>query len=404
MRELNYRCLPLKISIGKLKNLLTDVIDLLDFEESSLAELRSLLDFDYALNKFLNTYGDYVSEDSSFLFYDASYTSKLDDLIALEERKSDKLLISQISHLLTHDSTLRSYVDITIPLNLYDYLLNIESEIEKQYRNLSYLAIQGKEHQKSYREVQNIIRKLTLKKRIIYLNIERYLSKYTYIDLINYIDKKLSKEDKSDFTFILEDINFDESDILEDAIKRHLFINSETSETNLKKRFQIKAFGEDENIKHSQIKFYDTFLHLLDQEIIKNSPKVYTEELITIKYKIMNAIDSIYDRALFLAEKEVTEEVSFEEDYTFMQYEIYYLTTELLNYDDSAYVNSNYHSQNIILYTNNVIKKLLIETYYLLTGDEEIVSYIKGHKLYNVNTISSKLLRKMVKESKNNSL
>ena len=118
----------------------------------------------------------------------------------------------------------------------------------------------------------------------------------------------------------------------------------------------------------------------------------------------MNAIDSIYDRALFLAEKEVTEEVSFEEDYTFMQYEIYYLTTELLNYDDSAYVNSNYHSQNILLYTNNVIKKLLIETYYLLTGDEEIVSYIKGHKLYNVNTISSKLLRKMVKESKNNSL
>ena len=58
-------------------------------------------------------------------------------------------------------------------------------------------------------------------------------------------------------------------------------------------------------------------------------------------------------------------------------------------YDNEQYRNDDYSVDNTLVYLNNIIKKLLIETYYKLTGDNKIVDEIKGNPLYGINTISS---------------
>ena len=77
-----------------------------------------------------------------------------------------------------------------------------------------------------------------------------------------------------------------------------------------------------------------------------------------------------------------------------------YFIDELLMYNDEHYRNIECDTENTMIYLDNIVKKLLIQTYYKLTNDEEIVDMIKTNEKYGVNVISSSFLRDIVEKPK----
>ena len=120
-----------------------------------------------------------------------------------------------------------------------------------------------------------------------------------------------------------------------------------------------------------------------------------------IKYGLINALDSVYDTTLFMNDKDnITSNQKFDENYQFIESTVYYFIKELLMYDDNMYKNKEYNTDNIMVYLNNIMKKLLIETYYHLTKDENIINAIKNNELYGINTISSNYLKSIIDKPK----
>ena len=159
----------------------------------------------------------------------------------------------------------------------------------------------------------------------------------------------------------------------------------------------MNILKESRNLKYSKIKFYLTYLELLEKEIKKDNNMC--SELIIIKYRLMQVIDTMFDTALFI-NKDILKGIDFKEDYNFIEYEIYYFIKELLMYDDEKYRNKEFDTENIIIYIDGIVKKLLIKTYYKLTRDKRIIETIKNNKLYGVNSISSSLLKDIVEKPK----
>ena len=93
--------------------------------------------------------------------------------------------------------------------------------------------------------------------------------------------------------------------------------------------------------------------------------------------------------------------LDFKEDYSFIENIILYFTNEVLEYSDDRYEYDDKDFFNLTNYYFNIIKKLLIKTYYTLTGDKRIVDIIKSNKMYKVNNISSNLLDDAIEQSKN---
>lgn len=113
----------------------------------------------------------------------------------------------------------------------------------------------------------------------------------------------------------------------------------------------------------------------------------------------MNTLDSVFGMNLFMNYNSTYSE-EFNEDYSFMEREAYYLINELLEYDDYMYRNDDFALKNAMIYLNNIIKKLVIATYYELTDDKGIVDCILSNKLYGVNAISSNFLSGIINKPK----
>ena len=114
----------------------------------------------------------------------------------------------------------------------------------------------------------------------------------------------------------------------------------------------------------------------------------------------MNTLDSVYGLTLFMNNKDCINSSVSSENYVFIEGAVHYFVKELLMYDDGKYKNKDYNTDNIITYLNNIIKKLLIQTYYNLTNDKNIINEIKNNELYGINMISSKLLEDIINNPK----
>ena len=111
-------------------------------------------------------------------------------------------------------------------------------------------------------------------------------------------------------------------------------------------------------------------------------------------------MDSVYNTSLFMNNRDVILD-KFKGNYCFVRDAIYYFIKELLMYDDEKYRNEEYGTDNTMVYLNNIVKKLLIKTYYVITKDDKVIDIINDSGLYGINTISSDFIKDIIDKPKN---
>lgn len=332
------------------------------------------------------------------IVFDSFYLDELNDLIVEQKTECDILLLNEIDFLFENNIKILEILGVDLKKNLYNTLLDLDMEIEESYNILSDFDNYVGLSETNTKKLINNIKRLNLKRIVLIMDVNNLLSPMEYKDLIRY-SRNISEEtdDYEGLQFLLDDDYFDETTIMDDVFKKSLFTCNDLCYSTLRSKLMAQSDNEMENIKYSKIKFYLSFLELLEEEIAKENEISYV--LTAIKYRLINVIDTMYDTFIFL-NRDILSDVDFTQNYSFIEYDVKYFINELLMYDDSKYKNDDYNSENINVYTDNIIKALFIKTYYNLTHDITIVSMIKNNKLYGVNNISTSFISDIVEKYK----
>lgn len=398
IRTLNERSLPLEITTASLKKYLNKIIEKSYFTIEEKKELIDNFDFEYELSSLLEQYFQYFDNEGNVISFDESYIEDLGEMILEEFDECDEELIGNIDVVIEGNTEFLDILGVPIKKELYNYLIDVEKEIEEAYdeyaRIDSYVGL-------SEVDIKPLVKKITrgkMKKVISLVNVRNLLSYYEHHDLMQYGINVMNKNDDFDeLELLISDGTFDETDILDDVLLRSIFTGSDLYVSCMSESVMQNVLGISDDTKNSTIKFYLTFLDFLDKEI-DNCNELLSLELIRIKYRLIYAMDSVYGTFTVANKDYVYDE--YQENYNFIKKAIKYFIDELLMYDDERYRNSECDTDNTMVYLDNTVKKLLIETYYKLTSDNEVITMIKENELYGVNTISSGFLRDIVERNK----
>lgn len=398
-RTLNERSLPLNITKTKLANYLSKIIEKSYFTIEEKKELKDNFDFEYEISSLLDKYFEYFENNGDIISFDSEYTDELGNLILDEFGEYDEEFIGNIDIVVEGDTEFLDILGVPIKKELYNYLVNLEKDIEELYNEMcrldNYVGL-------TEVDTKTLIKKITqykIKKVVLLINAKNLLSYYEHHDLMQYGVNVVNRtEDFDDIELLINDDTFDATDILDDVLLKGVFTGDDLYTSSLSESVSQNVLGIRDDTRNSTIKFYVYFLKLLEKEI-KNSNELLKDELVTIKYRLVYILDSVYGTAIY-AGKDIIYDDDYEENYSFMDRTIRYFANEILMYADERYRNKECDTDNVMVYLNNIVKKLLIETYYKLTNNREVVDMIKENELYGVNSISSGFLRDIVEKHK----
>ena len=398
IRTLNERGMPLSLTRNTIRKYLSKLMEKSYFTIEEKKQMGEDFDFEYELSSLFDKYFEYFDNDGDIISYDEKNIEELGELILEEFEDYDEELISNFDVVIEGDTEFLDILGVPIKKELYNYLLDIEKELEEAYNEFcrldSYVGL-------SEVDIKPLIKKITslkMKKVIMLVNTKNLLSYYEHHDLMQYSINTMNRTDDFDeINLLISDGTFDETDILDDILLKSIFTGGELYISCISESIMQNVLGISDNIKNSTIKFYLTFLNLLDKEI-KNSNELLSEELNRVKYRLIYSLDSVYDTFTIVNKDYIYDE--YEENYSFINKTVKYFIDELLMYDDEQYRNKDCDTDNTMIYLDNIVKKLLIETYYKLTNDKSIINVIKENELYGVNTISSGFLKELVEKQK----
>ena len=398
IRTLNERGMPLSLTRNTIRKYLSKLMEKSYFTIEEKKQMGEDFDFEYELSSLFDKYFEYFDNDGDIISYDEKNIEELGELILEEFEDYDEELISNFDVVIEGDTEFLDILGVPIKKELYNYLLDIEKELEEAYNEFcrldSYVGL-------SEVDIKPLIKKITslkMKKVIMLVNTKNLLSYYEHHDLMQYSINTMNRTDDFDeINLLISDGTFDETDILDDILLKSIFTGGELYISCISESIMQNVLGISDNIKNSTIKFYLTFLNLLDKEI-KNSNELLSEELNRVKYRLIYSLDSVYDTFIVANKDFIYDE--YEENYNFINKTVKYFIDELLMYDDEQYRNKDCDTDNTMIYLDNVVKKLLIESYYKLTNDKDIINMIKENELYGVNNISSGFLKELVEKTK----
>lgn len=383
------------ISTKTLIIFLKELIGLLDFDKEELEDLIFDFDFSNELSFFLSEYEDYFQMEENIITLDDDVSiDKLKYLIEEVTYNYDVQFIIQIYNIISNNYCFLEILGININTQVYDFMLKLEEELEKEYLDFCYydLFYEEERYQK--------IKKIKLLKIIIdtmYINVNNSFDVVDNKNLLKYAkNSSRSMRDEERLLQIFDNPPFNQEYLLNNALDRAIFINEPVSkyvlsskmETSFKKR--NKSFNMDDM---ARLNFYLMYLKLLNNEINRVLNDDVKDELMITKYRLMYAIDSIYDLMNFNKEEEI---ININHGYGFIVPNVYFYAFEILCCSDSNYKINGTNDKNVITYYFNIIKKLYIETYYKLTGNENIINNIKNNSFYGVNKISTELFNSFI--------
>lgn len=385
-----------KILIVFLKKL----IGLLDFDKEELEDLVFDFDFGNELSFFLSEYGDYFQMEENIITLDDDVSiDKLKYLIEEVTYNYDTDFILDVYNIISNNYCFLEILGININTDVYDFMLKLEEELEKEYLDFCYydLFCEEERYQK--------LKKIKLLRIIIdtmYINLNNSFNIVDRKNLFKYAKSNcISMKDEERLLQIFDITSFNQEYLLNNALDRAIFINEPVSkhvlaskmETSLKKR--NKSFNMDDM---ARLNFYLMYLKLLNNEINRVLNDDVKDELMITKYRLMYAIDSIYDLMNFNKEEEI---ININHGYGFIVPNVYFYAFEILCCSDSNYKINGTNDKNTMTYYFNIIKKLYIETYYKLTGNENIINNIKNNNFYGVNKISTELFSSFISNDDN---
>ena len=383
------------ISTKTLIIFLKELIGLLDFDKEELEDLIFDFDFSNELSFFLSEYEDYFQMEENIITLDDDVSiDKLKYLIEEVTYNYDDQFIIQIYNIISNNYCFLEILGININTQVYDFMLKLEEELEKEYLDFCYydLFYEEERYQK--------IKKIKLLKIIIdtmYINVNNSFDVVDNKNLLKYAkNSSRSMKDEERLLQIFDNPLFNQEYLLNNALDRAIFINEPVSkyvlsskmETSFKKK--NKSFNMDDM---ARLNFYLMYLKLLNNEINRVLNDDVKDELMITKYRLMYAIDSIYDLMNFNKEEEI---ININHGYGFIVPNVYFYAFEILCCSDSNYKINGTNDKNVIIYYFNIIKKLYIEAYYKLTGNENIINNIKNNSFYGVNKISTELFSSFI--------
>ena len=385
---LDDRGMSLSVNKADLIKIIELLINKMYLTKEEQEEFENLYDFEYLLDSFLNKYYQYVEIKNKHIVFDSEYKYLVHDFI--KEEKNDfecDWIVDDVVFLLDNESDFLEILGVNINKELYNYLLNMDNELENMYMSLFDLELYPKEGRISKGELLKNIRNLIFKRMIFLINTKNLLSDIQYKDLVNYsINISKNNDDYGDVFLMYEDEDFDESDIMRNIFHRSIFTASDMYFMTLGERLAKDNINISDDIKYSKINFYLMFIELLEKEY---RDKTYVMDGFNeIKYRLMLTLDTMYDLQTCV-NRDVLSGVQYKENYVFAEATVYYFIKELLMYDDDKYRNIDYDADNMILYIDNLVKKIYIETYYRLTFNKKVIETIKNNEFYGVNKISS---------------
>ena len=399
VKTLNKRNMPLLINKNTLINYITDVVGNLCYTLEEKKEIGNTFDFQYELDDLLDKYFKYFENKDNDIIFDIDYIDELDDLINNEIDELDKEEVQYYDEAIEGNTKLLDILGIKINKKLYDFFIDIEKEIEECYDNLYALDSNIFDISNGREEICDKLKKLLMKKIIMIINSKNLLSEIEFSDVKDYSNGIIGEIiDEDDVKLLFESDGFNTSDIVLDVFLNSIFTNNDSYICNLNETFIVNSCDMDSNEKYNKIKFYMTFIDLLEREI-NNSYGFVKSELIKTKYRLMNVLDSVYGTTTFMGNFNNLNG-KYVENYDFISEGIYFFIDELLMYDDEKYRNKKYNTDNVMIYVDNTIKKLLIETYYKLTSEEMVIKEIKDNKFYGINSISSGMLSDIIEKPK----
>lgn len=399
IRTLNERKMPLVIGKSNLMNYFKELIRKSYFTIDEKKEIVDNFDFEYEMDDLFNKYYKYFDYNFNNITFDIEYVDELDSLISSEMDEFDVDVLFDIDIVIESDPDFLEILGVKINKNLYNYLLDIEKEIELCYVEMANINNSLFKNVNNLNNVKEKLKRLMLKKTVMFLNTKFLLSYIQYRDLIRYSSNVVEANNVFDeLKFLLENDQFDENDVMRDVFLKAIFISSPLYYSNLEESLIYHYCDMNDRNKYNIINFYLKFLDLLDKELAISSG-IISMELIKVKYRLMNVMDSVYNTTLFLGNKNILFG-DYKENYDSFESGAYYFVKELLLYDDDQYRNKSFDMDNVMVYLNNILKKIFIETYYNLTYDKNIISMIKENELYGINNISSGFLLDIVNKSK----
>lgn len=383
------------ISTKTLIIFLKELIGLLDFDKEELEDLIFDFDFSNELSFFLSEYEDYFQMEENIITLDDDVSiDKLKYLIEEVTYNYDVQFIIQIYNIISNNYCFLEILGININTQVYDFMLKLEEELEKEYLDFCYydLFYEEERYQK--------IKKIKLLKIIIdtmYINVNNSFDEIDNKNLLKYAkNSSRSMKDEERLLQIFDNPLFNQEYLLNNVLDRAIFINEPVSKYVLSSKMEIsfkkknKSFNMDDM---ARLNFYLMYLKLLNNEINRVLNDDVKDELMMTKYRLMYAIDSIYDLMNFNKEEEI---ININHGYGFIVPNVYFYAFEILCCSDSNYKINGTNDKNVITYYFNIIKKLYIETYYKLTGNENIINNIKNNSFYGVNKISTELFNSFI--------
>lgn len=396
METLKIRYMKTEVSFDSLRKYLSRLIKDLNLSKEELEEIKYNFDFEEAIENLLDDHYDIFDIEDDLLVLDKEVDGDTLWLLT-EEAKADydSKLVEDILDVVDNDTFYIEILGIKINTKLFGYLLNNEDKLERLYKEL----MECEKLELDNKNVINNIKKIHFMNRIMFFNMHSQISVDEYDDLSLFsIEHAENESDMVEIPLKLHD-TFDESN-LDSTIMRSLFLVDSMYAFNLRDEFDYNLKKESnllDNLDATEFKFYITLLSELNEEIKKTNWPNLKSELLLAKYRLMNSIDSIYSTNLFMGEKIELEE--FYEFYGFIESTVFYFIRELLEYKDDDYQNDLSKTDLVTTYYA-VIKKLIIKTYYDLTNNPSVKSYIQNNKNYKINMISSDMLDEIVSDNR----
>lgn len=386
-----------KISIDTLIIYIKRLINLLHFDREVLEELVVEFNLDEELDEFFEEYFEYFELDAedNIILKNNVGISKLKKLLQANKNSFsiyDNEYFEDIHSIIHSNICFLDILGIKINYGVYNVLLELEKELECEYLKLSYDRLLG---DKKEDKICKRIKILKILINTMYINTDTNFTESEYNNLFLYASENVrSMKGENEQINLSYSPSFDENLLLSSTMDRALFINDSISKFVLASRIEINLKKKNKHFTisdYTKLNFYLMYFKLLEKEIENIRNEELKDELVVGKYRMMYALDSIYDLMSFIKEEKVIKLVS---DYEFISSIVYFFINEILNYRDSDYKNKE--KKDIVTYYFNIIKKIYIETYYKLTGDERVIEAIKNNEFYGVNKISTKLLSDIV--------
>ena len=357
--------------------------------------LREDYDFDYEIERILDNYAGYLSDDDGMITL-SPYTKlgTIDSLLDETSVDYDDELISVINEFYDFNIPVLEMIGIKMETELYTKAMELEQSIVAGYEEFAISEIcDTKISDKDLNELKKDIikRKLLFNQMKMSLSLQEYNDLYRYslhrADLLG-IDSLSLKIENEDMELTMETDPFHRALFFIDSNKDLVFCESFYAGNN-------EHRSDDE--KEAEI-FYTKVLEVIGKRINKKYYEITDEDLVKTKYRLMYVMDMLYqDNAnyngyLFNGDRKVN--VNGNESYSFIEKEIFYLIDELLQYTDKEIAN------DVMVDLSNIIKSILIEAYYELTKDERVVDAIKNHPNYGKHHFVTDLFVNIIDEKK----